>query len=486
MSPVCSTAWLFRGACALGLCWSLLGACADRASRRGDGGTNAAGGARVADAKATVVMTDDGGDAGGRPRDAGDAASAPDARAPLHSVAYPTITFPTANPFTAAKALLGKVLFWDEQLSADDSVACGTCHRPAAGGSDPRPTAAGFVGHPGPDGKRGTDDDPRGSPGVRRCARADDGSMQPVDDAAFGRQVQVTRRRPMSFIDAMFWPELFWDGRARGAFADPLQPDQILIAAGGALESQAVGPLQNATEMTCEGFAWSDLTAKLGHVTPLARAWAVPRELSAEVRRAGSYPALFDAAFGSPEIEPARIAFAIATYERGLASDQTPWDQWNAGDQAALSESQNRGAALFGGLAGCACCHPPPLFGAPVYGNDGLSSSTWDQGRYEVTKRETDRATFRIPSLRNVGLRQAGGLLHDGVGAGMDLTTLVHRYNEAPLVAMRIGICQRQAINLSEEQLADLAEFVRNGLTDPRVAEERAPFDRPHLASERP
>ena len=45
---------------------------------------------------------------------------------------------PVANPVTAEKAVLGKALFWDEQLSSDRSVACGTCHRWEAGGSDPR------------------------------------------------------------------------------------------------------------------------------------------------------------------------------------------------------------------------------------------------------------------------------------------------------------------------------------------------------------
>lgn len=57
---------------------------------------------------------------------------------------------PAANPVTKDKALLGKMLFWDEQLSSDGSIACGTCHIPGAGGSDPR-IGAGSI-HPGPDG----------------------------------------------------------------------------------------------------------------------------------------------------------------------------------------------------------------------------------------------------------------------------------------------------------------------------------------------
>ena len=66
--------------------------------------------------------------------------------------------------------MLGKILFWEEQLSSDNTVSCGTCHRPAFGGTDPR------LGlHPGPDGIHGFDDpetgidDVIGSPGVIRA-----------------------------------------------------------------------------------------------------------------------------------------------------------------------------------------------------------------------------------------------------------------------------------------------------------------------------
>ena len=70
---------------------------------------------------------------------------------------------PSENPITEAKRVLGKILFWDEQLSSDDSVACGSCHRPAEGGSDPR-----IAIHPGVDGLTPSPDDTLGSPGVAR------------------------------------------------------------------------------------------------------------------------------------------------------------------------------------------------------------------------------------------------------------------------------------------------------------------------------
>src|SRR5690606_1733609 len=86
----------------------------------------------------------------------------------------PPVPVPPENPITEPKRVLGKILFWDEQLSSDDSVACGTCHLPAHGGADPR------VGrHPGID--PGTIDDVPGSPGIVSL----DPSGEPVERPVF-------------------------------------------------------------------------------------------------------------------------------------------------------------------------------------------------------------------------------------------------------------------------------------------------------------
>ena len=95
----------------------------------------------------------------------------------------PPVPVPPENPITEEKRVLGKILFWDEQLSSDDSLACGSCHRPAAGGGDPR---AGT--HPGR--LPGTIDNVAGSPGIRRL----DAAGRPQPDPVFGDGPQVTPR----------------------------------------------------------------------------------------------------------------------------------------------------------------------------------------------------------------------------------------------------------------------------------------------------
>lgn len=53
---------------------------------------------------------------------------------------------PPANPVTNAGATLGRVLFYDRRLSANDTVACASCHQQANGFSDPARLSMGFKG----------------------------------------------------------------------------------------------------------------------------------------------------------------------------------------------------------------------------------------------------------------------------------------------------------------------------------------------------
>ena len=238
------------------------------------------------------------------------------------------------NPVTEEKRILGKILFWDEQLSSDDTVACGTCHIPAAGGADPRLSA-----HPGPDGLFATEDDTIGSAGIVHLNTLN----EPVVDPVFGSDRQVTGRASPTMLMSMYAEDIFWDGRARSAFRDPLNTADILIPTGGALESQAVAPILSNVEMAREGRTWADVTNKLAVVTPLTRAADIPPDMAAGLTVNPSYPELFDAAFGDAAITPARIGMAIATYERTLVPDQTPWDLFMAGDATAMTPDQIQG-----------------------------------------------------------------------------------------------------------------------------------------------
>ena len=200
------------------------------------------------------------------------------------------------------------MLIDQEQLSHDNSVACGTCHQPArGGGADPR-----FARHPGLDNLFQTPDDVFGSAGVVHR----DLNGQPIPDPLFGLNPQVTRRAAQPFLTAQFAPSTFWDGRATPAFTDP-ETGQLLIPLGGALESQAIQPILNATEMAHDGRTWAEVESKLTAATPLALASNLPSDMAAALAGNPSYGQLFTAAFGDPTItassEERRVGKECAT-----------------------------------------------------------------------------------------------------------------------------------------------------------------------------
>jgi cytochrome c peroxidase len=391
---------------------------------------------------------------------------------------YPDAVYPEENPNSPEKALLGKILFWEEQLSSQDSHACGTCHRPSAGGSDPRAASSASLGA-GPNGIFGDADDVRGSQGVVRC----DSTGAPKPDPVYGLNVQVTPRRAPSALDALLFDELFWDGRAGTTFIDPVT-GEVAIEVGGALESQATRPPLSNVEMSCEGYDWTAIESKLAAAVPLRLASQIPTAMSEAISEHPSYPSLFEWVYGTPVVTARRILFAIATYERQLRSDETPWDRFNAGDSDALTPDQQAGLALFNVKARCATCHVPPLFTDNEFHNIGARAPDLDPGRSSITGDAADLGKMKTPSLRNVGLRAAGGLLHFGTDSGATLRSVVSLYRAGGVNYENIAP-EVYAMNLPEFEFEQLLEFVQNGLTDPRALAELPPFDRPRLGTER-
>ncbi len=385
--------------------------------------------------------------------------------------ALPPVPTPPQNLPTEAKRILGKILFWDEQLSSDNTMACGTCHIPSQGGTDPR------VGrHPGPDGILNTPDDKLGSFGVMRM----DANLDPIDDPIFGFDMQVTERTAPSMINAAYAANgMFWDGRASGTFVDP-ETNTVSIPNGGALESQAVGPILSDVEMANEGRTWDDVRNKLNSVKPLELARNLPPDMAAAILNGELYGDLFEDAYGDPAITAERIAYAIATYQRTLISDETPWDAFDEGNVNALTPAQQQGLNTFITGGRCAVCHGGQVFSNQAFRNIGVRPIPEDEGRFEVTNAPPDRGRFKVPSLRNVGLKNR--FMHNG--QQMTLTEVVNFYR-TPALQFPQNIDPNMAlINIPPNQVANLVDFLQNGLTDPRVANETFPFDRPQLYSE--
>ncbi|MFO1183935.1 MAG: cytochrome c peroxidase [Bauldia sp.] len=117
-------------------------------------------------------------------------------------------------------------------------------------------------------------------------------------------------------------------------------------------------------------------------------------------------------------VSAANYGRAIAAYEATL-STPAPFDRFAAGDDAALSASQQAGLRVFIDT-GCAGCHNGPLLGGKTFQKFGVVKDYWletssekpDVGREAVTKKEEDRYVFRVAMLRNIA--KTVPYFHDG------------------------------------------------------------------------
>jgi cytochrome c peroxidase len=353
---------------------------------------------------------------------------------------FPKLQVPAENPLTPEKIRLGQALFYEEQLSSDDTMACATCHRLEAGGGDPRMGGRA----PGADGLLNTPDDEFGSFGV--VLR--DAEGKPKAHPVFGMERQVTARNPQSVIAAAFFNVQFADTRALPTFRD--LASEIVLNEYASLESQAVGPLMSSTEMAQEERTWDQLTTKLAAVRPLALANDLPPTLAEFIGAEQTYGPLFQKAFGGSEITRERIAMAIASYERTLIPDQTPFDL------GTMSERQQLGFKLFKKHGACEICHTS---------SNGLFS---DGARRNITLAHHERPV-KTPTLRNAGLRAR--FMSSGQFTTLD--QVLRHYENLDFIHFE-----------SAEERVALLDFVGNALTDPRVEKGEPPFDRPKLRSE--
>ena len=382
---------------------------------------------------------------------------------------------PAGNAMTASKAALGKALFWEEQMSSTGTVACGTCHRPAAGGTDPRTKLDPERSrHPGPDRRLGTPDDTFGSRGVP--ANNADGTY--TSDPIFGGREQVTNRKAPTYLNAGYNPGgTFWDGRANREFRDPLN-DSILIPLGASLESQTLFPPLSTAEMAHADTNWTQVAARIQSARPLALATNIPSGLAAWIE-GRTYPELFEEVFGTPAVTPARIAMAIATHERMLFSDRTPLDR-SAVEMEQLTIQEASGRDLFVALR-CNFCHSGNLFTDNQFHNIGVRPAAEDPGRGGITQQQSNMGEFKTPNLRNVELRAP--YMHNG--RFQTLEEVVEFYDRGgDHGAPNIDRTLIRPMALTQAEKAELVAFMKRPLTDIRVRDELPPFDRPTLYSE--
>ncbi|MEM6349104.1 MAG: cytochrome c peroxidase, partial [Bacteroidota bacterium] len=127
------------------------------------------------------------------------------------------------------------------------------------------------------------------------------------------------------------------------------------------------------------------------------------------LRAIAEYQDLFDQAFGGGQsINATNLSRALASFQRSLVANNSPFDRYVAGEANAMSPQAIEGFERFVEV-GCASCHSGPMFSdfethvLGVPDNNKLAQSDAGQnGTY----------AFRTPTLRNVGI--TGPYFHSG------------------------------------------------------------------------
>ena len=188
-------------------------------------------------------------------------------------------------------------------------------------------------------------------------------------------------------------------------------------------------------------------------------------ELPQKLVQAG-YETQFNKAFGSKEITVERVAMALATFERTITQNNTPYDHWLKGEKNAMSKDAIAGLEIFKTKGQCITCHAGPNFtlamtktGVP-YKNTGVYQSPVldpDPGRMAIEKTNSDlKDAFKIPTLRGVGRSEP--FMHNG--SIPTLEEVVDFYNRGG------DNGKLKKLNLTEVEKKQLVEFLRNGITN--------------------
>lgn len=167
------------------------------------------------------------------------------------------------------------------------------------------------------------------------------------------------------------------------------------------------------------------------------------------------------------------IAQALAAFVRTIYSGDSPWDRYEAGDRAAVSEDAVAGFAIFTQKAQCALCHPPPLYTDSGYHDVGVGAlgpdnTLIDLGRSMATGVAEDEGAFKTPTLR--GLGHSAPYYHDGSAA-----TLTETLDHGLRAAARHAAPGTVPARLSEEETQKLLAFLQ------ALTPEAVPYARPRL-----
>lgn len=243
---------------------------------------------------------------------------------------------------------------------------------------------------------------------------------------ARGAKSKVLGRASPTVVNTAYNSIQMWDGRK------------------STLEDQALGPMLSSDEMNI------DIGAAI-----------------AFLKSDETYTADFAKAYPGEPISELQLAKAIASFERTVVSNNSPFDRWVKGDKKALTADQINGFKVFvdPDKGNCAVCHSAPNFTDNGFHNIGLKSWGFDNpdmGRYAIKPIGLMKGAFKTPTLRDITL--TAPYFHDG--SAMTLEDVVEHYVKGGVVTTNLSPNMKK-LSLSQKEQQDLVVFLES-LTSPQ------------------
>ncbi|GAB4311076.1 MAG: cytochrome c peroxidase [Bacteroidales bacterium] len=198
-----------------------------------------------------------------------------------------------------------------------------------------------------------------------------------------------------------------------------------------------------------------------------------PEACAAAIEAIPGYPPLFEAAFGTSEVTPERIAMAIAQFVRTIIVSDSRFDRYLRGELQ-LTSAELRGFVLFTTEEGADCfhCHGGagnPLFTTHQFYNNGKDTDfSGEADRYSVTGDPQDRGAYKAPTLRNAVL--TGPYMHDGRFKTLEevIDFYSHYVVWSPYIDPLMHHVATGGVQLTPDEKSDLLAFLL-ALTDSSV-----------------
>ncbi len=311
-----------------------------------------------------------------------------------------------SSPVNDAKATLGRVLFYDKNLSINNTVSCGSCHRQEFAFSDTSLASKGVEGG-------------------------------------------ITGRHSMRLINTRFAEELrfFWDERAATLEAQTTMPIQDHAEMGFSGQNGRPGMSELITKLSDIGYYRELFQFVYGNTTITEQ--RLQECLANFIRSIQSFDSKFDA--GRAQAPNNNAPFPNFT------------QQENMGKQLFLQPPQfDAGGSRIGGGFGCQGCHRAPEFDIdPNSRNNGVT--------IRINTAGPDVTNTRAPSLRDI-LNPAGTsngpLMHSGVF--QNLQNAILHYNSIVINPGNNNIDPRltpggnpQRLNATQVEINSILAFMR-------------------------